>query len=264
MRKLFKYLCIGLFVFIAGCSLKESEPQRNGEIVHDQRSGTFQGKEGPPKRSFIELEQEYFNNVAEVDGVPTIQNPENILVLATKNYVLPADFEPDNLVMPDVPFVFPGADQNFLRKEAASALEELFDAAKEESINIIARSGYRSYETQRFVFNRSVNKNGYDYTSLYVAKPGMSEHQTGLAIDITSDSVNQKLVQSFGQTKEGKWLAENAHKFGFILRYREDKEDITQYSYEPWHFRYVGKETARIIYENNLSLEEFFDVAHEI
>ncbi|WAA09875.1 M15 family metallopeptidase [Fervidibacillus albus] len=93
-----------------------------------------------------------------------------------------------------------------------------------------------------------------------VAQPGTSEHQTGLTMDITAYSVNQQLVESFGQTEEGKWLENNAHQYGYILRYPKGKETITGYKYEPWHFRYVGVEAATVIFENGWTLEEFFEV----
>jgi len=92
----------------------------------------------------------------------------------------------------------------------------------------------------------------------YVALPGQSEHQTGLAMDVTSESANWGLSNNFGETNEGKWLKDNCYKYGFILRYPEGKEDITGYNYEPWHIRYVGKKVSTYIYTNNITLEEFF------
>ncbi|MCU9612940.1 M15 family metallopeptidase [Caldibacillus lycopersici] len=212
----------------------------------------------------FQMDKQFFNQVVKVDGVNTIQNPTNLLVLANKTYYLPSNYRPDNLVQPNVPFVFQGAEQNFMRKEAADALEDMFATAKEEGINLIARSGFRSYQTQEAVFNREVNEVGYDQAILAVAVPGTSEHQTGLTMDITANSVNQQLVEEFGKTKEGIWLRDNAHRFGFILRYPEGKEDITKYMYEPWHFRYIGIEAATIIYENDWTLEEFFRVVKGI
>jgi len=210
------------------------------------------------------LPKEYFNILKTVNGEKTIQNPNNILVMANKSLYLPSTFKPADLVQPDVPFVFKGASQNYMRKIAADALEKMFAAAKNDGIKLIARSGFRSYQTQKIVFDREVAEVGYDKAILAVAKPGTSEHQTGLTMDITANSVNQQLVEKFGETKEGKWLRDHAHEFGFILRYPKGKEDITGYMYEPWHFRYVGKEAAKIIYENNWTLEEFFNVVKEI
>ncbi|WAA11974.1 M15 family metallopeptidase [Fervidibacillus halotolerans] len=205
------------------------------------------------------LGSEFFNQIETIDGKETIQNPTNILVLANKRFYLPSTYRPSDLVLPNVPFVFQNVEQNYLRKEAAVALERMFTDAKKEGITLIARSGFRSYQTQSYLFNREVEAVGYEKASMAVAQPGTSEHQTGLTMDITAYSVNQQLVESFGQTAEGKWLENNAHKYGFILRYPKGKESITGYQYEPWHFRYIGVEAATVIFENGWTLEEFFD-----
>ncbi|WP_242973039.1 M15 family metallopeptidase [Anaeromicrobium sediminis] len=107
------------------------------------------------------------------------------------------------------------------------------------------------------MFASDVNKYGVEKTNQFSAKPGESEHQTGLAIDVSSPAVNYRLTQSFEETKEGKWIKENAPRFGFIIRYEEGKESITGYQYEPWHLRYVGRETAKEIVNRNISFEEY-------
>jgi D-alanyl-D-alanine carboxypeptidase len=116
-------------------------------------------------------------------------------------------------------------------------------------LNIV--SGFRSYEYQEKIYNEYVKEYGVEKTNTFSAKPGYSEHQSGLAVDICEDSDN------FIGTKEDKWLQENAHKFGFIIRYPKGKEHITGYKYEPWHIRYVGKEHARRIRDKNITLEEY-------
>ncbi|MGI6777712.1 MAG: LysM peptidoglycan-binding domain-containing protein [Acetivibrionales bacterium] len=187
-----------------------------------------------------------------------VQNPEDILVLANKNSRLPSQYVPDNLVVPDVPFTFEEYhSKKLMRKEAAAALEELFRQAKQDGIDLYAISGYRSYERQEAIFALKVMERGMDVANQTSAKPGESEHQTGLAMDVTSPSVNYLLTQYFGQTREGKWLAQNAHRFGFIIRYPKGKEHITGYSYEPWHIRYVGKDSALHIAKSNITLEEY-------
>ena len=118
-------------------------------------------------------------------------------------------------------------------------------------------SGFRSYEKQEKVFNGWVAKDGFEAASRYSAQPGTSEHQTGLAMDITS------LYQSYGETAEGKWLAKNCWKYGFIIRYPEGKEHITGYMYEPWHVRYLGRSTAKMVYDSGLTLEEFLGLYKE-
>lgn len=214
----------------------------------------------------LTLPAEFFNEIKEVDGTNVIQNPDNILALIDKEFALPADYVPADLVRPNVPFSFGDQDveKSYLRKEAARALEEMFAQAKKEGIELYAVSGYRSYERQKILFDLEVTKVGEEKAIEAVAYPGNSEHQSGLAMDISSPSVNYELTQKFGETPEGIWLKENAHKFGFILRYPKEKEAITGYKYEPWHFRYVGKEAAKVIYENQLTLEEYFQIVKKI
>jgi len=190
--------------------------------------------------------------------IETVENPYEILVLVNKNFALPNDFEPHDLVVPDVRFPFSEDDpKKQLRKEAANALEEMFAAADNAGLTLFAQSGYRSYERQEAIFASNVERHGEDHANTYSAKAGESEHQTGLVMDITSQSVGFDLNTDFGNTEEGKWVKEHAHEYGFIIRYPEGKENITQYQYEPWHLRYVGQKAAREISENNLTLEEY-------
>ncbi len=141
-----------------------------------------------------------------------------------------------------------------MRPDAADALERLFDAAKADGIRLSTVSGYRSYSKQNTIYNRKVASAGVDVADSYVALPGSSEHQLGLAMDVSKVS-SSSLTSKFGTTAEGKWIAENAHLYGFIIRYQEGMEEITGYAYEPWHIRYVGKEYAQAVYESGLPLE---------
>ena len=176
------------------------------------------------------------------------------LILVNRDYTLSNTYEPDDLVKPDVRH---DSSAILMREEAARALEELFAAAKEEGLHLIAASGYRSYRTQELIYQRKIKNTGsVEKTSLLVAPPGASEHQLGLAMDLKCKTV-QNLNASFAKTKEGQWILENAHKFGFIIRYKEEWTDITGYAYEPWHIRYVGKTHARIIYDLDIPLEEY-------
>lgn len=187
-----------------------------------------------------------------------VSNPDDILALVNKKNKLPSDYTPHNLVVPNVPFPFESYhSKKLMRNDAALALEDLFKKAEEDNIKIYALSGYRSYERQASIFASNVKKNGLEKANQFSAKPGESEHQTGLAMDLTSPSVNNVLTQSFGQTKEGKWVKDNASEFGFIIRYPKGKEHITGYQYEPWHLRYVGKEVAQEISDKNITFEEY-------
>jgi D-alanyl-D-alanine carboxypeptidase len=212
------------------------------------------------------LESKYFNVVKKANGSQIIDNPTNILAMVNKEYTLPEKYEPSDLVTPNVEFSFGEADvpQRYLREEAAKALEELFKLAEADNIELFAVSGYRSYSRQQGIFNVEKNDKGEEQALQAVALPGQSEHQTGLAVDVSSRSVNLEIVEEFGETKEGQWVRENAHRAGFIIRYPKGKESITGYQYEPWHLRYVGKEQASVIYKNELTLEEYFKKAKKI
>ncbi|EDO1222837.1 D-alanyl-D-alanine carboxypeptidase family protein [Listeria innocua] len=201
------------------------------------------------------------NKLVEKNGIQYIENEENILVLANKDYSLQPTYTPPDLVRPNVTFSFGNeqVEKAQLRKEAGTALEEMFKAANQDGKKLFAVSGYRSYKRQQEVFQAEVNSKGDKKAREAVAYPGTSEHQTGLAMDISSENQSYELTEAFGTTPEGKWLEENAHNYGFILRYMKGREDITKYQYESWHYRYVGKDAATIIYKNNWTLEEFFE-----
>ncbi|MGG0716868.1 M15 family metallopeptidase [Robertmurraya massiliosenegalensis] len=237
--------------------------EENEEIVENDEP-TAEEEEIAP--DILTLEAQFFNEIEEVDGKLTIQNPLNILALVNKEFALPEQYAPEDLVRPKVPFSFGDLDieKSYMRKEAADHLELLFKAAKKANIEIFAVSGYRSYDRQVDVFAAKASQVGEQAAATVVAVPGFSEHQSGLAMDISSRSINLELIEKFEETKEGKWLADNAHKFGFILRYPKGKEEITGYQYEPWHFRYIGIEAATLMYEKDLTLEEYFNIVEKI
>ncbi|QTM98593.1 D-alanyl-D-alanine carboxypeptidase family protein [Sediminibacillus dalangtanensis] len=193
------------------------------------------------------------------DGeVVTVEDPESTLVLVNKQFKLPDGYEPPDLIAPDVPFYFDeDLEKRYMREEAAHALEDLFNEAEEAGLDLVAASGYRSYERQEEIYQQNVDSMGQEEADKFSARPGNSEHQTGLAMDVTSAEMAFSLEQSFKQTDEGTWLAENAHHYGFIIRYPEGKDHITGYSYEPWHIRYVGEKAAEKIYQQDLTLEEY-------
>ena len=141
-----------------------------------------------------------------------------------------------------------------LVKEAKEAFETLSENAKKEGMNVIAMSSYRSYDYQVNLYNNYVAQDGKEAANKYSARPGYSEHQTGLAVDVYNLDLP---YTSFEETEEFTWMQENAYKYGFILRFPKDKVDITGYQYESWHYRYVGKKVAKEIKDNNLTLEEY-------
>ena len=180
------------------------------------------------------------------------------VLLVNKEHALPMDYVPKKLVVPQVSFdAAQGEEKTYMEEEAASALEKLFAAAQEEQIALCGVSGYRSYNTQNELYYRSVYRNGLAYASIYSAQPGNSEHQTGLAIDVSCAEVGYSLVTKFAETKEGIWLAEHCSEYGFIVRYPEGKTDITGYAYEPWHIRYVGVRAAKYLKEHDITLDQY-------
>ena len=144
-----------------------------------------------------------------------------------------------------------------LQPEAACALEALVGAAQKENCYITGVSGYRSVSRQQEIYFHSLCTKGVAHTRSYIALPGYSEHHTGLAMDVSSPQCNYELEACFEQTLEFAWLSEHAARFGFILRYPKDKEDITGYHYEPWHYRYVGAHLAKLLTSRHLTLEEY-------
>ncbi|MBC1580299.1 D-alanyl-D-alanine carboxypeptidase family protein [Listeria seeligeri] len=236
---------------------QNAEPVAEVEQKASNSNETLAKLEKDPLYPYIDKQ----NQLVEKNGIQYIENQENILVLANKDYSLQPSYTPPDLVRPNVTFSFGDeqVEKAQMRKEAGTALEEMFQAANEDGYKLFAVSGYRSYKRQQEVFQAEVNSKGDTKAREAVAYPGTSEHQTGLAMDISSESQSYELTEAFGTTPEGKWLEENAHNYGFILRYMKGREDITKYQYESWHYRYVGKNAATIIYENNWTLEEFFN-----
>ena len=171
-------------------------------------------------------------NIEVIDGITYVDG----ILIANKTYALPSDFNPG------------------VSDEAYDALTEMEIAAAEDGISLFIVSGFRSYDDQDVIYNRYVSQDGKAEADRYSARPGHSEHQTGYAFDLNS------LEEYFADTPEGIWLAENCHKYGFIIRYPKGKEHITGYMYEPWHVRYLGVDIATFVYESGLTLEEYLGI----
>lgn len=185
------------------------------------------------------------------------------LVVVNKKYSLPIDYKPSDLVVPDVSFSYSGVlEQSYMRAPAAKQMEKMFAAAKKEGVTLNAVSGFRSGERQKVLYNNYVARDGKAAADQYSARPGHSEHQTGLTFDISAPSVGNGLTAALGDTKEGKWIANNAAKYGFIVRYDRGFQSRTGYTYEPWHIRYVGVDAATQIKNNGQTLEEYMKVGH--
>lgn len=192
-------------------------------------------------------------------GIAVIAKPSSIGVLVNKQNKLPEDYNPTDLVYPDVAFVFKEKiDKRKMRKEAAGALEEMFAAAKEDGIHLAGVSAYRSHATQTALFDRYVKKDGLEKAKTYSAYPGTSEHETGLSIDVSGSDGKCAAQDCFGGTEEAEWLDKHAPEYGYIIRYPKGDEAITGYIYEPWHIRYVGQEIAQEIADKGITLEEYY------
>ncbi len=186
-----------------------------------------------------------------------------MLVVVNKKYSLPIDYKPSDLVVPNVSFSYSGVlEQSYMRAPAAKQMEKMFAAAKKEGVTLNAVSGFRSGARQKVLYNNYVARDGKAAADQYSARPGHSEHQTGLTFDISSPSVGNGLTAALGDTKEGKWIANNAAKYGFIVRYDRGFQSRTGYTYEPWHIRYVGVDVATQIKNNGQTLEEYMKVGH--
>jgi zinc D-Ala-D-Ala carboxypeptidase len=192
----------------------------------------------------------------------SIDDPASIWVVTNKQRPLrPQNYIPADLVFPLVRLRVPGNESMQLRTEAAGALEEMFAGASNDGIELMLSSGYRSYKYQVNLYGSYVKSQGQAQADTQSARPGYSEHQTGLAADLRPINGKCELEQCFGDLPEGKWVAENAHTYGFIIRYPAQSKQVVGYEYEPWHIRYVGKDlAAEYIRTNATTLEGFFDL----
>ncbi|MBC7708354.1 M15 family metallopeptidase [Polaromonas sp.] len=189
-------------------------------------------------------------------------DPASIWVVVNKKHPLsPKDYVPADLVFPNIPLRVPGNESMQVRRETASALEAMFAAAKEEDLSLMLSSGYRSYKYQVNLYNGYVQSQGQAVADTQSARPGFSEHQTGLAADIEPASRKCEVEDCFAETPEGQWLKTNAYKYGFILRYQNDDQSVTGYKGESWHYRYVGlKLSNELMRASVTTLEAFFGV----
>ncbi len=193
----------------------------------------------------IGLDKKYYTDVTK------LTNLEDLQIIVNKYHVLPNNYVPSDLeaISPK----YNKGYNNKMRHVARIAFEEMCEAALKDNIIIYSGSAYRSYNYQLNLYNRYVNQQGFAKAETFSARAGYSEHQTGLATDIMNK--NQEYIDA--NTKEYTWLVNNSYKYGFNLRYPKDKENVTGYMYEEWHFRYLGKDIATYLYENNLTYDEY-------
>lgn len=178
-------------------------------------------------------------------------NLNKINILVNKHNYLKEDYVPENLKSLSSTYALSNMK---MVEEAANAFESLSKDASKENYKVIAMSTYRSYEYQVDLYNKYVKSDGKDAADTYSGRPGNSEHQTGLAVDVYNQT---ETYTNFEKTKEYNWMQENAYKYGFILRFPKGKENETGYEFESWHYRYVGKDIAKYIHKHNITLEEY-------
>lgn len=189
----------------------------------------------------------------------SLTDPASLWMIVSKRNPLPSTYRPASLRAPSIKLRGNASNLEMqLRNESAEAVERLVSAAKEDGMDLMFVSGYRSYDLQKSVYDGNVARDGQANADKYSARPGHSEHQTGLAVDFGVGSRQCELEECFGDTSEGKWLVAHAADYGFVLRYPKNKEGIVGYNYEPWHFRYVGEGLAKSVNKSGLTLEELF------
>ena len=199
----------------------------------------------------IILENDFYNDIKNT-------YPYNYDFIVNKNYKLDKNYIPNDLEKISLEY---SCENKYLRHIARINFEQMAKDAKKNNLNIIAVSTYRSYEYQDKLYNNYVKEKGIHYADMASARAGHSEHQTGLAIDIADISLD---YDNFESTKEFIWVKNNAHKYGFILRYPKSKFHITGFKYEPWHYRYVGINIATYIFKKKLTLEEYKKITHKV
>lgn len=192
----------------------------------------------------IKLDKEYYTDTE------AVKDPDSLFVVVNKYNYLDANFIPKNLKP-----LFNNSNATMVA-EAADAYEELVNAAKKDGITLVATTAYRSYGFQSTLYNNYKAKDGEKAADTYSARPGYSEHQTGLAADLNDPNYSARRLSP----EDYEWLKNNCDKFGFIIRFPEGKEDITGYQEEDWHIRYLGKETAKKVKDSGLTLDEYYDL----
>ena len=253
-------LVIGAIYFTGGGQMSnDNSASMRDNLEVEESLDNISNDDNLDSKENIDLDEETAKVVSVVK-----ENEDNLAVLCNKEVMLGENYAPDDLIVPNVPLTYPASyEQSHLREEAGRKLEAMFADAKKEGLETLYLvSGYRSYKYQYEIFNNSIKNRGREHTEKYMAKPGHSEHQTGLTADISTQSMGFGLEESFENTKEGQWLAQNAHKYGYILRYPRERVETTGYAYEPWHFRYVGKDISEYMFKNKLVLEDLYDVVN--
>ncbi len=234
---------------------QEEEPEEFDELPSPCEADDEEDEKEPEPVEQNDGEEGGSDQQYETGDYKVIVDGDYLLALVTKGTTLKSSYSPGDLRR--IPSHMNPSYEMYLRSEALENLEKLFQAAEEDGIALGIRSAYRSYSTQKGLFSDYASRHGEEEANRFSARAGQSEHQLGTTVDFGGTAVD--FTAEFGQTPQGKWLAENAHKYGFALSYPQNKEYITGYIYEPWHFRYIGVEAAREWKESGLTLREFLE-----
>lgn len=271
MKKISIVFIIVFIILISSCESKKNNYLASKIIIPNSFINEISKYSSFKKEELHNYYRYYLDNYSFIESLNKVNHPNFLYnsnvkkaitvkdtILVNKTHFLDKDYIPPNLVkVENVNYIKRPNEEMLLNKEALKQYKNMEIFAKQNNLSIYLFSCFRSYSKQQILWEM----NSF-ITSDYLALPGFSEHQTGLSVDIAS--LKTGLTSDFENTLEFKFLMNNAHKYGFILRYPKDKKDITGYGYEPWHFRYVGKEIAKICYKENLTLEEYFYKYFEI
>ncbi len=247
-------IAIALLVALSGVIVWKNLPKNSNQASVEIVPGEFPKKVEEVNGEVVEEKKtEEAKTEVAVSVYPiqlTSDEANSITVVVNKKHKLQSDFTP----------TLSSARGGQMHPEAGNKLELLFVAAESNNLSPVVISSYRSYSKQEQVYGGYVQSNGQAQADTFSARPGHSEHQTGLAVDVGNSGGNCDLEICFGTTALGEWLKTNAHLYGFIVRYPEGKDGVTGYQYEPWHLRYVGVSTALAIYNSGKTMDEYFGV----
>lgn len=255
-RSLMKQLSLDDFGVLADNQLEWTQVEPyfniNGRIIEDLPQYIQSNLE--PVEAVMNISYSIIDSRNSSDRTYFLEEPSNTTLLIKKGFSISKDYVPEDLVEVNIPTA---TTNNKMRSDAAKALESMYQDAKKEGLTLVVNSAYRSYEDQQKIYDEYFRIYDEVTAARLVAVPGTSEHQLGLSVDLTSQSVVDGQFGVFGSTPEYQWVIKNAYHYGFILRYPSDKIEITGITNEPWHYRYVGVKLATKLYEEGLTLEEY-------
>ena len=231
---------------LAVCKSENFYPEKFKRYIKCHASTPSYSMQDVLFRVNLGLDYPFYENVA------TVEQPHELRVLVNKHHQLPAGFKQYNLVNMAKEYTVNDGKQYLISRVAYDPYVQMANAAKKEGLSMKVISAYRTEDYQRNLYNNKVRTTGKVNADNYSARPGFSEHQTGLAVDISSTS------GTFEYTAEFKWLQKHSYEYGFILRYPKGKEWITGYSYEPWHYRYIGPAAAKIVHDEGITYEQYY------